>query len=388
MTAVYEIRVKSRAGALQEVLTGALGDPSEGQNDGYVILSYTKGVNEIGSGAFVINAESAVAETLCPLGVPTLDMQVEFWRRDPDESIDPYCDFYGFLRDREYETDANGQVRLIIYLVEQSDYLRRAIIAYPANTSNRTLFSAVATETILKTLVTRNATSSGTTGDGREANVDAWGAFVSVEADAAGGTTQTKACAWRNLYEVLREVAETGGVDFSFTRTGAQAWEFGVSSLLGTDRTSGSGAVTFSLVFGNMRAPTLRSNRRSEKTVAYAGGQGTDSSRTVERRTGTNYNATYNSYELFVNANQYSTSAGLQTEADARLEELRSRDSLSFDVIQVPSTLYGKHYFLGDLVNAYFRGFSFTPQIRRVSIDVRARGDSNPEQITVTTADA
>lgn len=388
MTATYEVRIKSRAGVLQEVVTGVLGDPNAGQNDGYSMLSYVKAVNEIGSGLVVLNAESALADVLAPNGEPVLDMQVEFWRSDSDNEIAPYCDFYGFLRDREYTTDDNGQIRLIAYLDEQSDYLRRAAIDYRANVANRTLFSAVAAETILKTLVTRNATSSGTTGDGRDRNVDTWGSYISVAADTAAGTTLTLSCMGRNLYEVLKEVAETGGLDFSLVKTGAQAWEFRTAALLGTDRSSGSSTVTFSLPYGNMRRPGLRSNRRGEKTVVIAGGQGVDSARTVAVRTGTNHNATYNSFELFINASQYSTTAGLNTEADERLEELRARDALSFDVIQVPSTLYGKHYFLGDKVRAYFLGFSYTPQIRRVAVDVRSRGNQPTEQIQVTAAHA
>lgn len=117
-------------------------------------------------------------------------------------------------------------------------------------------------------------------------------------------------------------------------------------------------------------------------------GGGNDDTRTYRTRTGANYNATYNSTVIFVNGTQYgSDNDGLDTEGDVRLEELRAKESLSFDVIQVPSTLYGKHYFLGDKVNAYFRGFSYNPQIYRVSVDVRARGNQSPEQIAITMAD-
>lgn len=387
MTAIYEVRIKSRAGVLREILTGAMGDPYAGHNDGYSQLSYVREVNSIGSGMFVINAESAVVDTLAPNGEPELDAQVEFWRYDPDNEIEPYCDFYGFLRDREYQADDNGQVRFVAYLEEQSDLLRRAAVLYRANIDGRSSFDSDPAETILKALVTYNATNSGTTGDGRDRNVDSWGANISVAANTAAGTSLTRSYMGRNLYEVLREVAESGGLDWSLVKTGAQSWQFRTATLLGTDRSSGTNTVTFSLPYGNMRRPTLRGNHRTEKTVGIIGGQGTDSSRAVRVRTGTNYNTLYNSYEVFVNGSQYSTNAGLDSEADERLEEMRARDSLNFDVIQVPSTLYGKHYFLGDKVRAYFMGFSYTPQIRRVAIDVRARGSQPTEQIQITAAD-
>lgn len=385
MTAIYEIRIKSRAGVLLENLTGAMGDPSDNQNDGYISLSYVKGVNEVGSGVFVINADSGVAEVLCPDGDPVLDMQVEFWRRDNDESnaIEPYCDFYGFLRDRDYETDDNGQVRLVLLLDEQQDLLRREIVAWPHNTANRSLFEGVKASTVMTDLVRYNATSDASTGNGRIRTTDL--ANITYEADDDDGSVVTIDCALRNLFEVLQEVGNTGNRDFWLEKIGAQAWEFRTDNYRGVDR---SATVRFSLPFGNMRRPLLRGNRRAERTVAVVGGAGSNDDRPYRVRTGATYNATYNSTVTFVNASQYDTNDGLDTEGDVRLEEVRARNTLSFDVIQVPSTLYGKHYFLGDIVSAYFRGFAFTPQITRVTVDVRERGGENPEQITVVTEDA
>lgn len=379
MAVEYYARIYSRAGVELELLTGQLGDPT-GANDGYSSLSYVKEVNGVGNGVITLNAQSGAVDVLAPNGVTELDAQVEFWRSDVENGIEPYCDFYGLLRDHEFYTDDNKVTHLIAYLDEQNDWLRREIVGYPANTANRSMFSAVATETILKTLVTRNATSSGTTGDGRIYNVDSWGANISVEADGATGTTQTKACFGRNLHEVLREIAEAGGLDFWLTKTGAQAWQFRTDALLGTDRTS---AVTFALQYGNMRRPRLRTNRRAEKTVVVAGGQGIEDARLFVRRTGANYNASYNSSVGFLNDTRYSTAAGLNTAADERLEELRARDELTFDVIQVDNARYGLDYFLGDKVSAFYRGFSYTPQIHRVSIDVRDRGNQSPETIEV-----
>lgn len=383
MPAIYEIRVKSREGVLQEILTGTLGAPDTNENSGYIALSYVKQVNGVGNGTFVINADSAVVSYLDPDGATLLDAQIEFWRGDAANEITPYCDFYGFLRDREYVTDDNGITNFVAYLDEQQNLMRRAIVAWPLNEANRSLFTAVKASTVMTALATYNLSSSATVANGRETDTDLTG--ITVEADDDDGSVVTFSCAHRNLLEALQEVGELGGRDFWLEKTGAQAWEFRTDSYLGDDRT---GTVTFSLPFGNMRLPSLRSSYRTEKTVAIVGGQGLDSARAVRVRTGTNYNASYNSYEVFVNGSQYATDDGLDTEGDARLEELRAKDSLRFEVIQVPSTLYGKHYFLGDLVSAYYRGFAYTPQIRGISVDVRERGTQNPEKIDVVTANA
>lgn len=384
MTASYEVRIYSPAGVAMERLLGSSGDGTTNVNAGWLGLSYAKGVNEIGTGAFSINVDSGALDALQVDGDPILDAQVEFWRRDDENGIEPYCDFFGFQRDRHYDTDEDGTTTYTALLEEQSDYLRRSIVSYRANVANRSLFSAVATETILKTLVTRNATSAGTTADGRDNNVDAWGAFISVAADTAAGTSQTLSCMGDILYEVVQRVANAGGLDFSLVKTGARAWQFRTAALLGTDR---SASVTFALQYGNMRNPSLHSNRRSEKTRVIVGGQGVDTARAMRTRTGANYHATTNSYELFHNGSQYTTNAGLDSAGDERLEELRARDTLSFDVIQVPSTLYGLHYFLGDKTSAYVLGKSYVPQIRRVQVSVGA-GGSLPETIKVSAADA
>lgn len=383
MTAVYEIRIKSREGALQEVLTGALGSPSTNENSGYIALSYVKQVNGVGNGSFVINAESAVVQYLDPNGATLLDAQIEFWRSDEENEIEPYCDFYGFLRDREYVTDDNGITTFIAYLEEQQGLLRRAIVAWPLNEANRSLFTAVKVSTVMTTLAQYNVTSDATTANGRETSTDLTG--ITTETDDDSGSVVTFSCAHRNLLEALQEVGEAANRDFELVKTGAQAWEFRTDQIVGLDR---SADVKFSLTFGNMRRPSLRSNHRTEKTKAIVGGQGVDDARAVRVRTGPNYNATYNSTEVFVNGNQYDSNDGLDTEGDARMRELWGRDTLSFEVIQVPNTLYGKHYFFGDVVSAYYLGFSFAPQIRKVSIDVRARDTQNPEKIEVVTADA
>jgi hypothetical protein len=386
MAAEYELRIYSQAGVRMARVSGIGGAHDDPSNAGFLSLSYIKGVNEVGTGAFTINADSNVLQYLVDDGDPILDVQVEIWRWDYDNDppIAPYCDFYGFQRDRDFDTDENGVITYTCHLREQSDLLCRAEILYRANKVNRSLFSAVATETILKTLATYNATSAGTTADGRDRAVDTWGGFVSVAADGAAGSSQTVACMGENLHDVLQAVANAGGLNYWLTKTGAQAWQFRTGTLLGTDRTA---TVTFSERYGNMRRPRLHGTNRMERTVVTAGGQGEEAMRKIRTRTGANYHATYNSRELFINASQYTTDAGLDSAADERLREMRAQDELSFETIQIPRTLYGLHFFVGDKITAFFLGKTYTPQIRRVEIDV-APGNKLIEKIAITVANA
>lgn len=366
MAGDYAIIIKTRAGVTKRVLTG--------QESGFRWLSYTRRLNDIGLLMFDLDAEHDAIDDL------ERDGQIEVWRWDDANSISAYCDFEALFVDEERSADNDGNSVFRAFCPGTLDFLARAVIAWYANTANRTIFSAAKAETILKTLVTYNATSSATTGNGRLRTTDL--ANISVASDGAGGNAITFACAQDDLLKALQDVARIGDRDFYLTRTGAQAWQFNTAQYLGTDR---SASVIFALNFGNMSNPMLKRNRLTEKTVVIVGGQGADSTRATAVRTGTNYNATYNSKEDFYPATEYTTAAGLNSVGDKRLDELRAKDDLTWDVIQTPGSLYGSHYFFGDLVTGYYQGVTATKQITGVTVTY-APSDTQPETISIETA--
>jgi len=367
MAADYAIVIKSRAGAILRVLTG--------QEGGFRQLWYKKELNDVGLLYFDLDGEHEAIADL------ERDAQIEVWRWDTANSVTAYADFEALFVDEVRSADDDGNIVFRAECPGQMDFLARESVSWPANTADRSIFTSDPAETILKTLVTYNAvTASATTGNGRIRTTDL--ANITVAADGAGGTTLTFACAHTNLLDALQEVARIGDRDFYLTRTGAQAWQFRTAQYLGTDR---SATVIFALNFGNMSNPVLRRNRLNEKTVAVVGGQGEDSSRDFEVRTGANYNATYNSKVVFHDARQYSTTDGYNAAGDVRLDELRAKDELTWDVIQTPGSLYGVHYFHGDLVTGKFIDISATKQI--VTVDVSyVPSDEMPESIQIETA--
>lgn len=366
MPVEYALVIKTRAGIPKRVLTG--------QANGFRQLSYTKRLNDVGLLIFDLASGHAAIDDL------ERDGQVEVWRRDAANSLDWYSDFEALFVDEERSADDDGNSTFRAICPGNMDFLSRAIVAWPANTANRSLFTTAKAETVLKTLVTYNCVAaSATTGNGRLRTTDL--ANISVAADAAGGNTITFACAQDDLLKSLQDVARIGDRDFYLVRTAAQAWEFRTAQYLGTDR---SATVTFALNFGNMSNPMLQRNRLSEKTVMIVGGQGVDAARTFEVRTGTNYNATYNSKEDFYPATEYTTVAGLDAAGDVRLDELRAKDDLSWNIIQTPASRYGVHYFLGDLVTGYFEGITATKQVSAVSVTF-APGNDRVETISIET---
>lgn len=362
MAVEYRLDVKTRAG----VLAAVVDNPRH--------VSYSTQVNAPGMLTFAVNGVHPVIDLL------ERDGQVEVWRRDQQASLDWYCDFYGLFVDEERSSVTLEETEFTAYCVGQLDFLARSVVAYRAGVANRSKFTAVPAETILKNLVKYNATSNGTTADGRVLNVPAWGAFLSLETDGAGGNTLTRDVASRILLDALQEIAAVGDLDFQLVKTGAQTWQFRTDTTLGDDR---SADVTFALQYGNMRNPKLKRNRIGEATVAVVGGAGEEAARTYRTRTGTNYHATYNAREMFINEAQSSSNNELDAAGDAALYLAEAREDLSFDVIQTEALRYGRDYFLGDLVTSYYQAVTATKQITGVTVVSQDTGSNQVETIKV-----
>lgn len=362
--AKYELFIYDETGTRQFIITD------------FFSLGYQRIVNNPGLLTFSIPDFHPMALTLVER-----DWQVEVVRSrasdfrtniNPSNAIAPYVDFGGFIRDEERVADSDGQVTVTYYVVGWSDLLRRAIVAYPPNRTGRTKFVNVAAETICKDIVKYNATTSGTTADGRDRNVPTAGSYLSIETDTGDGNLLDVFLSRTNLLDTLRDIASIGNGDFDVVKTGARAWQFRwYPAQLGTQKIT---SVVFALNYGNMVNPRLRYQRLEERTVAIVAGQEVNGVRQVETVLGSGYNAATNSYEVYVDGSDVSTNAGLRDRGEARMQELKESRELTFDVLQTPGSLYGLHYFLGDIVTAVFQGVQITQKIEGVTIGFDSSG--------------
>ncbi len=368
MAPLYELWIYNRAGVLQRQVTD------------FLRLEYVKERNAVGLCSFDLRASHSAIAYL------EADGFIEVLREDSDAGIARYVDFGGFyVDDWQRSADSDGNTSFRANCPDYNDLLAREIVDWSANTANRSTFSAVAAETIAKTLVTYNIGASATVANGRRRTSDLTGKTITVQADAAAGTVQTLSCAWQNLLTTLQGVAKTGGGDFAIVRGTGAAWDFRwYPGQLGTDR---SATIKFSLVYDNMESPSLTRNRLREKTVAAVGGQGQEDQRLLVTRTGTNYNATYHSRVSFVQASQSTTTAGLNQAGDARLSEMEARDELNFGIKQTAARRYGRDYFHGDLVEGYYEGITATKQIVKTIVTVTG-GGTQMESIRAETSNA
>lgn len=321
----------------------------------YTALKYIKRRNSPGLASFDLPPSSPALPYCVNWGI------IEIWRRS--SSFAWYRDFVGFIRTVS-DRYVNARRIFTVRCPGVLSLLSTRVVAWYANTSNRSLFSAVKAETIIKTLASYNAGSAATVANGRLRDGAISG--FSVAADTGAGSTLSIGCAFDNLLTAIQKVAAIGGGDIDVVKTGAATYELRFyPGQLGTDRTA---SVLFSLARGNMSDPELKTDWQSERTVAIVGGQGEGSARAIAIRTGSGYSASNNT-ELFYPQTNTATAALLQAAGDRVLYDARASTSLSFDVLQTPACVYGSHYFLGDLVAAEYESYTEDLIVDEVSID-------------------
>ncbi len=322
----------------------------------YLWLSYTREVNKPGLLRFGLNGNHPAIGLLEDKG------QVEVWRRNVEMGLDWTRDFVTLFR--KQKRDFTDRARFEATCPGVLAKLQWRHVLWFAGTGNRSTFTGVKAETLMKTLVSYNAGANATVANSRQREGAISG--ITVEADGAhGNTISSYGCAWANLLEALQEVATIGGGDFDLIKTAANTFDFRwYTGQRGTDRSS---TVKFAVNLGNMANPEYIDDRLNEATVAVVGGQGEETDRAIVVRTGPDY-AAGNDIEIFVNAAGLTTTNGLETQGDATLEDRRRLTSFTFDPIQTPSTFYGVHYFLGDLVSARYDTLTATFKVQAVTI--------------------
>lgn len=338
-------------------------------------LEYSLRLNDVGSYRLEIDGDLPVISSF------VLDGQVEIRRRDIDASppIDWYTDFAGFHRT---EGRRHDEIGASIYSSSGVDYkhllARRAILFRDTTTGAEKTGPG---ETVMKAYVDENA------GPGATAPPRVFaGVFPSftVQPDGGAGDTWEGNKPYRPLLATLREIADATGVDFDVVATAPATFQFQAQAEpLGLDRTTtglnpvtglnaaGNAPLVFSLDYDNMGVPTYALHRIQEVTAAIVLGQGAEGNRVlVERTSGDIADSPWNRLEAVKNANQDEDTVALNARGDAFLQELQARETFTFAALQVPGTLYGRDYFIGDRVTARYQTIERNLQIVGITVRV------------------
>lgn len=363
MAVRYQVLLRSQAGTQVALLTT------------WYSLEYVVRLNDIGTFTLEIDGSLPVVSEFI------VDGQVEIRRRDQDASpeIDWYTDFRGFQRTTVLKTDADGRSRFASIGVDPKHLLARRVILFK-DTSTEAAKTGPG-ETVMKSYVNENAGPGATAPPRLFAGVFPG---LTIQASAGAGSTWEGNKPYRPLFRTVREIADATAVDFDLVVTGAVTLEFQAKAEpLGVDRTTtgidpgtglnaaGNAPLVFSLDFGNMEAPALTTHRIDEVTAAIILGQGAEDDREVIQRTSAAATASaFNRIESVRNANQEEDTAALNAVGDAMLQDLQARETFFFQALQIPSTLYGRDYFVGDLVTARYGSIERNLKITAATIKV------------------
>ena len=199
----------------------------------------------------------------------------------------------------------------------------------------------------------------------------------------AGGASITKAFAYRNVLTVLQELAElaeTGGtwLGFDVVRTAPGTFEFRTYTgqrgqnhgrLSGDPRLVGK-------QYGNLSEASFGTFHADEKNVVLVAGQGEG----VARATVTRMNTArvgvskWNRREYFKDSRNDSTTASLNADGDAALEEFKPRQNLTGTLHDTPGMQYNIHYGFGDILSVEAFGYFVDCRVKAVRVKVDQDG--------------
>lgn len=192
-----------------------------------------------------------------------------------------------------------------------------------------------------------------------------------------------------NLFKVIQELADQGGVDFRIVQTSANNLELKIARL-GTDRTKARNYPVAPFVMlnplrGNLSNPTLRRDRKKEANFCYGLGQGANEQRIVLKQAGDGMgDSPYNRIEFTkdVRLSERGNSLEILTQVRDALADKATGYEFEFDLSgDTPGAIYNQDWFLGDQVTVAWAGVEQDVRITGVEINIGPEG----ERISVTT---
>jgi len=307
------------------------------------------------------------------------DNRVVFWRK-PVGGAGGIA-FMGFIRSNRTRLDRNGNVLRVVEGKDLNYLLSSRVVAYPAGHARADQTDQA--DDLMKSLVDENLGANSLTAGGRAVAANVSSTYFSVQADAAAGPSITKGMSYRNVLDVLREIADAARaagteVYFGIVPTGESTFEFRTKTgQWGQDRTSDvANGLTFGPQYGNMGAAELVEDATDEVNYAYGLGQGQGSQRTYS----TSADATRTGASLWairegkVDARGDATAAGVLDAADAELVKGRPLAYATAELLSVPGSIYGKDWNFGDRVTLAIDGRQADALVRYVRVSVDERG--------------
>lgn len=208
--------------------------------------------------------------------------------------------------------------------------------------------------------------------------------FFSIQGDTSYGATITKSFSYRNVASILRDLAEmsktnTPKIFYDVVPLTPKLFEFQTfRNQRGPDQrfSSGQTAFFFSLERGNLKGPILENDNFNEKSVIYAGGQGTGAARVVEERENTTLSeaSLWARREAFRDARGESTVAGVQAAGDEELGYRKPKLRFIADFLSIPGSQYGIDWDFGGQYTVDYAGRLIDIEMKIVYVSINEDG--------------
>lgn len=264
----------------------------------------------------------------------------------------------GEITDFERNKAANNTVTLSGSSPEQKLADRRAVPvpAGPPYTSADYDVQTGAAETVIKYYVNYNA--------GPAAVLARRVAGLTIQTDAASGSTITGRARFHKLLDLIRNLATQGGVGFRFI-----GMEFQV--FIPTDRSR-------TAVFDEERGSLTGFKYHSKRPTAnyyYAGGAGTGTGRTFYESGDSDSVVQCGRIETFLDCRQAASTSEIQGKIDEEIGKNSSTAEFSAELINGAGGLLAfQNYNLGDQVTAIADGQILTALVREITVKVDDKG--------------
>lgn len=374
--ATYALNIDSPEGTPLAVVTNFQSDAQAGGP----ALEYSLNVGQIG----VLKA------TLPPNYDPFLlvDGRMSVWRSVGGRPPARDGDACYLIRRWDY-----GEDNTTVYGVHATELLTRRIINYYSGTSY-TKKDTTAADNLIKAFVSEQLGSgivtAGRIGSETQADISA---YLDIQANLGLGQSTSAAMAWRNLFDVVRELCDTSTEAGTYLT--AEIVAVGQSDLelrtytgqRGVDRRASSGQpLIFSASRGNVENVVLTVDRTEEITFATAAGGGEKTARTTNSTSDSTRmgESIFNRREAFTEDTNTIDTAVLLAIAQARVREGRPRITLTADLVETNACTRGVHFDLGDYVTIEHRGQQYDTRIDTIGVTVAAGEQRSNVQFRVS----